>query len=72
MTLRISNISDSCFRMTAHKKIALRAAGIFFGTWLLLAHAAADFPPPRGFVFLVLIRLACAALVYLCVPVYVT
>jgi len=56
--------------MTAHRKLALRAAGILFGTWLLLALAAADFPPPRGFVILVLILLACAFLVYLRVPVY--
>jgi len=56
--------------MTAHQKAALRAAGIFFGTWLLLALAAADFPPPRGFVIVVLILLACALLVYLRVPVY--
>jgi len=56
--------------MTAHQKAALRAAGIFFGTWLLLALAAADFPPPRGFVIVALILLACALLVYLRVPVY--
>ncbi|MGB5830688.1 MAG: hypothetical protein WBG92_01680 [Thiohalocapsa sp.] len=35
-------------------------AGIFFGTWLLLALAIADFPPPPGFVILVMILLACA------------
>jgi hypothetical protein len=36
---------------------------------MLLALAAADFPPPRGFVFVVLILLACALLIYLRVPV---
>jgi len=56
--------------MTAHQKTAIRVAGIFFGIWLLLALAIADFPPPPGFVILVLILLACALLVYLRVPVY--
>jgi hypothetical protein len=56
--------------MTFHRKIALRAAWLFFGTWLLIALGAADFPPPRGFAFVVLILLACAFLIYLRVPVY--
>ena len=56
--------------MTAHRKTARRVAGMFFGIWLLLALAVADFPPPPGFVILVLILLACALLVYLRVPVY--
>ena len=56
--------------MTVHQKTALRAAGIFFGTWLLLALAIADFPPPPGFVIVLLVLLACAVLVYLRVPVY--
>jgi len=56
--------------MTVHQSIAFRTAGVFFGTWLLLALAIADFPPPPGFVILVLILLACALLVYLRVPVY--
>jgi hypothetical protein len=54
--------------MTVHQKTALRAAGIFFGTWLLLA--LADFPPPPGFAVLLLGLLACALLVYRRVPVY--
>jgi hypothetical protein len=45
-------------------------ARIFFGAWLLLAIALADFPPPPGFVILVLILLACSLLVYLRIPVY--
>jgi hypothetical protein len=45
-------------------------AGGLFGTWLLLALAIADFPPPPGFVILVMILLACALLVFLRVPVY--
>lgn len=56
--------------MTVQQKIGLRTAGIFLGTWLLLALAIADLPPPPGFVILVLILLACAILVYLRVPVY--
>ncbi len=56
--------------MTVHQQTARRVAGIFFGTWLLLALAIADFPPPPGFVILVLILLACALLVYRRVPVY--
>jgi len=56
--------------MTVHQKTALRAAGIFFGTWLLLALAIADFPPPPGFAVLLLVLLACALLVYRRVPVY--
>jgi len=56
--------------MTVHRKIARRAAGILFGTWLLFALAIADFPPPPGFVIVLLVLLACALLVYLRVPVY--
>ncbi len=56
--------------MTLHQKIALRAAWLFFGTWLLIALVIADFPPPPGFVVVILILLACALLVYLRVPVY--
>ena len=56
--------------MTVHQSIALRTAGVFFGTWLLLALAIADFPPPPGFVIVLLILFACALLVYLRVPVY--
>jgi hypothetical protein len=51
--------------MRPHKDIALRVAGLLFGTWLLIALAAADLPPPPGFLFLALILLACALLVYL-------
>ena len=56
--------------MTVHQQIGLRTAGIFLGTWLLLALAIADLPPPPGFVVLVLILLACAIVVYLRVPLY--
>jgi hypothetical protein len=56
--------------MMVHKRTASRTAGVFFGTWLLLALAIADFPPPRGFVIVLLVLLGCALLVYLRVPVY--
>lgn len=56
--------------MTIDQGIVLRTAGIFFGTWLLLALAIADFPPPRGFVFVILVLLAGALTAYLRVPVY--
>ena len=56
--------------MTVHQKTALWVAGLFLGAWLLLALAIADFPPPSGFVILVLILLACALLVYLWVPLH--
>jgi hypothetical protein len=56
--------------MTVQQKTALRVAGIFFGTWLLLGLAIADFPPPPGFLILALILVACALLVYLRVPAY--
>ena len=41
--------------MTVHQSIAFRTAGVFFGTWLLLALAIADFPPPPGFAIVLLI-----------------
>ena len=56
--------------MTVHQSIALRTAGVFFGTWLPLALAIADFPPPLGCVIVLLVLLACALLVYLRVPAY--
>jgi hypothetical protein len=56
--------------MASYRRTARRVAGGFFGTWLLLALAIADFPPPPGFVILSLVLLACALLVFLRVPVY--
>jgi hypothetical protein len=56
--------------MAVHQKRALRAAGVFFGTWLLLALASADFLPPPGFVIVLLILFACVVLVRLHVPLY--
>ena len=69
-TTRLPGISEVVILTTGHQKTALRVARIFFGTWLLLALAIADFPPPPGFVILVMLLLACALLIYLRVPVY--
>jgi hypothetical protein len=51
--------SEAPVPMAVHQKRALRAAGVFFGTWLLLALASADFLPPPGFVIVLLILFAC-------------
>ena len=62
--------SEAPVPMAVHQKRALRAAGVFFGTWLLLALASADFLPPPGFVIVLLILFACVVLVRLHVPLY--
>jgi hypothetical protein len=56
--------------MTSDQGIARQTAGLFFGAWLLLALVIADHPPPLGFVFAVLILLACTAAIYLRLPTY--
>lgn len=53
-----------------HKLAALLNAVIFFLFWLAVLYAGADHPPPPGFVFVVLLDLAAAGLVYWRVPVY--
>ena len=55
-----------------HKLVALLNAVIFFLFWLAVLYAGADHPPPPGFVAVVLLDLAAAALVYWRVPVYWT
>lgn len=55
-----------------HKLVALLNAVIFFLFWLVVLYAGADHPPPPGFVAVVLLDLAAAALVYWRVPVYWT
>lgn len=52
------------------EKIAGPISWLFFGIWLLIALAAADFPPPPGFMLLVAILAACSVLVYRRVPAY--
>ena len=55
-----------------HKLAALLNAVVFFLCWLVVLYAGADHPPPPGFVTVVLLDLAAAALVYWRVPVYWT
>lgn len=55
--------------MTVDQSMANRTAESFFGTWPLLALAIADLPLAPGFVFVEMVLLACALLVYLRVPV---
>lgn len=52
------------------KKIALSIATAFFFGWLGILLAGADFPPPPGFVLIVLIDLLAAIVVYWRVPTY--
>lgn len=52
------------------KKIALSIAAAFFFGWLGILLAGADFPPPPGFVLIVLIDLLAAIVVYWRVPTY--
>lgn len=42
----------------------------FFAAWISILYAGADHPPPRGFAWLVVVALPCAAGVYLRAPVY--
>lgn len=43
----------------------------FFVFWMLVLLAGADFPPPRGFLWLVPLTAACALAVYWRIPAYV-
>ena len=54
-----------------YRKIAAVNALIFFIFWLIVLLAGADFPPPTGFVWLVLVVAVCAGVVYWRVPTYV-
>jgi hypothetical protein len=56
--------------VTNDKGVARKTARLFFGAWMLLALAIADFPPPPGFVFALLILLACAVAIDLRLPTY--
>ena len=53
------------------QKIAAVNAIVFFVFWLLVLLAGADKPPPRGFLWLVLVVALCAAVVYWRVPTYI-
>jgi hypothetical protein len=56
--------------MNAKPRLLL-AAG-FFGIWVAILYAGADHPPPIGFLWLIVLVLACATVVYLRVPRYAT
>lgn len=43
----------------------------FFFFWLIVLYAGADHPPPPGFIFIILLDLLCAYVVYRRVPTYV-
>lgn len=49
-----------------------RTIGIgFFFCWLIILLAGADKPPPPGFIFIILLDLLCAYVVYRRIPTYV-
>ncbi|MBI1285552.1 MAG: hypothetical protein GC183_14665 [Thiobacillus sp.] len=49
---------------------AMLVAVACFAAWISILYAGADRPPPRGFAWLVVVALPCAAGVYLRAPVY--
>jgi len=53
------------------QKIAGINAIVFFTFWLLVLLAGADFPPPPGFIWIVVAVAVCAAVVYWRVPTYI-
>jgi len=53
------------------RRIAAVNAILFFFFWLLILLAGADFPPPVGFLWLVIVIAACAYVVYWRVPTYI-
>lgn len=53
------------------RKIAAINAILFFLFWLFVLLAGADFPPPVGFLWLVIAVAACAYVVYWRVPTYI-
>lgn len=56
--------------MKTDQGVARQTADVFFSVWLLLALAIADFPPPPGFVFVLVILLACAVVIDQRLPTY--
>lgn len=53
------------------RKIAAINAFVFFVLWLLILLAGADFPPPAGFIWIIVTVAVCAAVVYWRVPTYI-
>jgi hypothetical protein len=54
-----------------HRKISAFNAIAFFLFWLLVLLAGADFPPPTGFLWIVLVIALCAFVVYWRIPTYI-
>ncbi|MFL7838694.1 MAG: hypothetical protein ACK2T4_10830 [Candidatus Promineifilaceae bacterium] len=53
------------------RKIAAGNAVLFFFFWLLILLAGADFPPPIGFLWVILAIAGCAVVVYWRIPTYI-
>ena len=53
------------------RRIAAINAILFFFFWLIVLLAGADFPPPVGFLWLIIVIAACAYVVYWRVPTYI-
>ena len=53
------------------QKIAGINAIVFFLFWILVLLAGADFPPPLGFIWIVVAVAVCAAVVFWRVPTYI-
>jgi hypothetical protein len=53
------------------RKIAAINAVLFFFFWLIVLLAGADFPPPVGFLWLLIVIAACASVVYWRIPTYI-
>lgn len=64
-----------CYRSTIMnhlKLLRLFIAGLFFLFWSAILYAGADHPPPPQFLFLILLVLGCAALVYWRTKAYIS
>jgi hypothetical protein len=55
----------------AQRKIADINATVFFFFWLLVLLAGADFPPPRGFLWLIVVVALCSVVVFWRIPTYI-
>ena len=53
------------------RRIAGVNAILFFIFWFIVLLAGADFPPPVGFLWLIIVIAACASVVYWRVPTYI-
>lgn len=53
------------------QRIALVNAILFFLFWQLVLLTGADFPPPRGFLWIVLVIALCAIIIFWRIPTYI-